>query len=282
MHACELVELAALVSAHGPALVRSPEAIPPACIERYWAASKVRLDHWASQLKALANRDARNDRQSDAWAVLEEILTGEMLTRVWTATLCAYDKRRGSDEAEPVARSVMIGHMEARHRVLTLMAGRPNTEEAANLNRLRLRIERWTDLLVGHLVAMHDVSEFAFDADRARDFAVDLGDRSRRPDGRLVWPMLRASLRTAFQHELARESPNADLNARIAGSVLGCFPAAAFDSTGLPSSLWLMQVMNSADDTQVMLDDLLAPALSCPPIHVPRSIPPRIERRRLQ
>ena len=214
MHARELVELAAIVSAHGPVLIRSGKPISADSIEQYWTTSKVRLDRWARRLKSFVGRaDADARQRRDQWpevrGVLEEILTGEMLTRVWTAVLCAYDRRRGADEAEPVARSVMIGHMEARHRVLTLMVRGPgiDAEAAVKLNRLRRRAERWTDLLVGHLAGMHDVSEFAFDPQRASDFAEDLRHRSGLQGGRHVWPLVLASLRAAFRQGSARRAP---------------------------------------------------------------------------
>ena len=265
MHARELVELAGVISAHGQALIQGGERIPVESIEQYWTTSKVRLDRWAWRLRSFirqATTDAR--RRRDQWpevrGVLEEILMGEMLTRVWTAVLCAYDRRRGADEAEPVARSVMIGHMEARHRVLTLMVHGTaiDSEAAIKLNHLRRRAERWTDLLLGHLMGTHDVGEFAFDPQRARDFAEDLRYRGGCANGRHVWPLVLASLRAAFQPGLCPESPNADLNARIAASILACFPADSFDSVGLLRSLWLMRLTNVAEDTQVMIDDLLA------------------------
>ncbi len=240
MHARELVELAALVSAHGPVLIRSGKPIAAASIEQYWTASKVRLDRWAGGLRkfaAAAEADARRcqTRWPEFRGVLEEILSGEMLTRVWTAVLCAYDRHRHGDEAVPAARSVMIGHMEARHRVLTLMVRGPgiDAEAALKLNRLRRRTERWTDLLVGHLAGDYAVSEFAFDPQRAQDFAEDLRDRSARQGGRYVWPLVLASLGTAFRQVLSAESPNAELNARIAAGILSCFPADLFDSSGL-------------------------------------------------
>ena len=266
MHARELVELASIVSAHGPALIRSGERIPVDSIEQYWTSSKVRLDRWAWRLKSFvgkAETDAR--RRQSQWpavcGVLEEILTGEMLTRVWTAVLCAYDRRRGTDEVEPVARSVFIGHMEARHRVLSLMVRGPgiDAEAAVKLNRLRRRAERWTDLLVGNLQSLHDVSEFAFDPQRSKDFAEDMQYRGRLQGGRHVWPLIQASLRAAFHEGLGSESPNADLNARIAAGVLSCFPPEVFDSTGLMRSLWLMRLTSAAEDTQGMIDALLAP-----------------------
>jgi hypothetical protein len=265
MHARELVELAALVSSHGPVLIQSGTPIAAASIEQYWTASKVRLDRWAWALRKFASATEPDaQRRQTQWpkfcGVLEEILSGEMLTRVWTAVLCAYDRRRRSDEAEPAARSVMIGHMEARHRVLTLMVRGPgiDAEAALKLNRLRRRVERWTDLLVGHLACRYAVSEFAFDPQRAQEFAKDMRDRSHHQGGRQVWPLVLASLRTAFRQGLSAESPNAELNTQLAAGILSCFPADLFDSTGLMRSLWLMRLTNVAEDTQGMIEDLLA------------------------
>ena len=264
MHTRELIELAAIVSAHGPVLVESREPIPARNIEQYWTVSKVRLDRWAWRLKRFADQSDSSVRQHwNDWTgirgVLEEIITGEMLTRAWTAVLCAYDQRRGTDEAEPVARSVMIGQMEARHRVMTLMIRAPgiDADAAMKLNRLCRRVERWTDLLVGHLTGFDDISEFAFDPQRAKDFAEDIRYRGSLPGGRQVWPLVMASLRAAFRQNLSPQSPNAELNARIAAAILACFPTDLFDSTGLLRSLWLMRMTNIAEDTQGKIDELL-------------------------
>ena len=133
-----------------------------------------------------------------------------------------------------------------------------DAEAAVKLNRLRRRVERWTDLLVGHL------------ARRSRRERVGVRSRAgqrfcRRPatsrhavraagtPGRWCWP--RCGRR--FGSGLGAESPNADLNARIAASILACFPDRLFDSTGLMRSLWLMRLTNVAEDTQGMIDELL-------------------------
>lgn len=265
MHARELIELAAIASAHGPVLIESGRRIPAAGIEQYWTASKVRLDRWAWCLRTFADRASRDAQRHKAqWpavcCALEEIFTGEVLTRVWSAVLCAHDRRQGVDELEPVARSVMIGHMEARHRALTLMVHGPEieTEAAVKLNRIRRRAECWTDVLIGHLVATHDVSEFAVDPIRARAFAHDLSNCSSRKGGRHTWPVLVASLRTAFQSGLSADGTNHDLNGRIATAVISCFPQELFDSTGLLHSLWMLRLTNIAEDTQGMIEELLA------------------------
>jgi hypothetical protein len=266
MHARELIELAALASAHGPILVHSDHRIPAGGIEQYWTNSKIRLDRWTRSLKEFTQQVDADARQRERkWpevrGVLEEILTGEILTRVWTAVLCAYDRNRGTDEVEPVARSVMIGHSEARHRVLTLLSRVTGMDarSAVKLNRLRRHAERWTDLLVGRLADIQDVSEFAVDPKRALDFAEDAPSRQGFAASRLAWPLLMSSLRKAFQRELGPMSPNADLNAGIAASVLSCFPSELVDSTGLFRSLWLMRITSNAEDAARMIEELLAP-----------------------
>jgi len=276
MHARELVELASILSAQGPMLIRGTPQLSNHGAQEYWTASKCRLDRWARNLRSFA-ADAS---QSDATAVrvqwpfvrgvLEEILTGEVLTRVWTAVLCLYDRERGGNEFESLARSIMIGHLEARHRVLMLLVRGPgvDAEGAVKLNHLRRRTERWTDLLVGHLARYGDVAEFAIDVDRAIEFSRDLEFQTDQESGRHAWPLLQASLRAAFQRGLAPVSPNEDVNAKIAAAVLSCFPADLFDSTGLFRSLWLDRMANVTSDVQGMIETLVAPG---PPEMVGRS-----------
>lgn len=257
MHARELVELAALVSVHGPLLIRHMKRISHASLEQYWAASKSRLDRWGRALKQFGTRPTAGSAEV---ALLEEILTGEVLTRVWTSVACACDRLQGTDQIEPVARSVLLGHLEARHRVLTLLVRGPgiDAEEAVRLNRLRRRTERWTDMLIGYLLGIHDVSEFAINPQRARDFAEDLSFQSQMQGGRHAWPLIQASLQAAFGQGLFPASPNADLNHQIASSILSCFQPELFDGTGLPRSNWLMRMSNTTSDAVGMIDQLLA------------------------
>jgi len=230
MHAGELIELAGLVAAHSPVLIEGHRRIPAECIEQYWTSSKVRMDRWARTLKGDAVFGPR------VRGTIEEIFAGEVLARVWTAVLSAYDRRRGADEAEPVARSVLIGHVEARHRALTwlLRAAEIDAKAAVELNRLRRRAERWTDLLIEEI---NTPGTFA----------------ANHPSGRIE-----NQLRTPF----SAASPNPELNARIAASVIASFPAESFEGVGLCRSLWLARVMSAADDAQRMIDGLLAPKRS--------------------
>jgi len=264
MHARELVELAALASAHGPVLVRSVERISASGVEQYWTASKCRLDRWTRSLKSFATEAANPTARRIQWpfvrAVVEEVLTGEMLTRVWAAVLCAVDRRHSSDHGEPIARSVLIGHLEARHRALMFLVQGPgiDPDAAVQLNHLRRRAERWTDVLIGYLLGLAEVSEFAVEPKRAQEFSADLRYQHQGSAGKWAWPLLHASVLAAFHRCLSPFSPNADLNARIAAGILACFPSELFDSTGLLRSLWLQRLTNITNDAQGMIDQLLA------------------------
>jgi hypothetical protein len=69
--------------------------------------------------------------------------------------------------------------------------------------------------------------------------------------------MVLASLRLAFQTDLHRYSPNAELNRRIASSILCCLDEDLFEADGLPRSLWLERLYCTTNETQGMIDELL-------------------------
>ena len=265
MHVRDLLELGALVAVHGPTLIHSQCALAAGSAQQYWTASKCRLERWSRVLRQCAPPTTASELEAARdWQrirpLIEEILGSELLTRLWTATAAACDRRRNQAELEPLARSIYVGHLEARNRALNVMVyGRGfDASEAVVLNRLRRRIERWCDMLLAHLAPSVDVVEFAFEADRAREFAGDLHhDRSPRAVD-LAWQLVLASLRASFQTGLTARSPNADLNQQIGSSILAIFHADIFDSIGLPKSLWFERLSHAATDAQVMLDELVA------------------------
>lgn len=266
MHVSEMVELSGLTAVHGSAFIRQHGAIPEESVREYWSSSKCRLDRWARALRSYcdgvdgADDNARPQLWREVRPVLEEILASEILTRVWTAAACGYDRARGGSDIEPVVWSVYLGHLEARNRALNLIVyGRGfSLNEAVALNRLRRRSERWTDLLLGHLQGECKVGELAFDAERVVEFADDLQhDRAVLQYDQCA-RLTVASLRSAFARQLHSSSPSADLNRQIASSVLACFHAELFDATGLFRSLWLARLQATASDTQGMIDELFA------------------------
>lgn len=268
MHPSELVELAALVADGAEVLLRTTPRLSATSLEQYWVASKCRFDRWARRLKALAAQSAElGDAPSPRppgpppRAVFEEILASEVLTRVWSAVLCAHDRRHGLDESEPIARSVLIAQIEARHRVLSALVqpGQCGPEVALRLDHLRRRAERWTDLLIGYLCcSAGDVASSAVDPQRAADFAADFRQQRGR-ESRQAWGLLRSSLRASLRTLLTPEAANPDLNAAVAAAILAAFPPEVFDSTGRFRSLWLVRLSNAARDAQGLLDELIGP-----------------------
>lgn len=251
MYAADLVELAAFVADHAAGLIETGRPLPDQALVDYWSASKCRLQRWSKSLKQIAApaaADISSERASAASdfaaddavtnvvsAVLAEILTSEVLTRVWAAAATAHDRRRATGDVEPIVRSVYAGHLEARNRtlvVLTRGAG-VGPREAVALNHLRRRAERWADLLLGRLLLRADVAEFAFDADRAREFAHDFRGQQSWQRGGQAWSLAMASLRASFRGDTLTTG-NESLNAQIASAIVGCFGGELFDSTGVP------------------------------------------------
>ncbi|MFV1964491.1 MAG: hypothetical protein ACC628_03650 [Pirellulaceae bacterium] len=260
MHVRDLVDFAAIVATHGTPRARIAKPFPEQGMRQYWSASKCRIDRWSRAIAEYSERGEADSRRR-GWRMLrpvfEEILVGEILTRVWTAVVCACDRHCGTDENEPLVMNIWNGHLDARRRVLNvLVSGRGvRMRDAVSLNRLRRRAEKWSDTLLGHLADECSVGRFAFSLRRVRDFARDVRSSSH-PD--LVWSLLRASFRGAFQHGLSLRSPNGDLNRQIAAAILTSLHTEAFDPTGQFRSVWLMRLERMTDDTCGMVRDLLA------------------------
>ena len=265
MKSSELVELAALVATYGPSVIRTPEPLSESYLRAYWSAAKCRLTRWGLMI---ARYHRTSEKLGETWArdqshaiapTMKEILASEMLTRTFSAVVCAHDRLHGVADAEPIAQSIYMGHLELRYRVLHAMADDAfgQSDVGAELNHLRRRCERWTDLLLGYLRDAADVSEFSFDEERCGEFAANL--RRNRVDGvwAQAWNLTLSSLREAFRHQLPNESPDADLNARMAGGIIGCFPPEMFDSTGPLHALWQTRMETMADDAEEMVTEML-------------------------
>ncbi|MBI2481023.1 MAG: hypothetical protein HYV60_21030 [Planctomycetia bacterium] len=263
MHARELVEFAALLASNGPAIIKHAPRLSDSGLEQYWSASRCRQERWGRSLKTFSyeiqyvkSKDIAT-RWAEVRGVFEEILTTEVLTRNWGAVCCGYEQQRGLDEASPIVRNVLAGHLEARNRALKLMVYGHGlrVEEAVILNRMRRRNERWNDMLLGYLPASADAAEFAFSTARVKEFAAD-ARATEHSD--VTWSLLLASLRIAYQRQTCATSPNEDLNRSVAAGVLACLPSELFESTGTFKSLWLLRMQHAAHDTQGMIDQLLA------------------------
>jgi hypothetical protein len=265
MHTHDVVDLAAFISAQGPAFLSGAQHPPETSLAQYWTLSKCRLDRWNRSLRQLqtsgrAFAQGANADNHGLQSLCEEIIVSEMVTRVWSSLLTAFDYLSGGGEAQPVASNVLSGHLEASNRVLNIIAYNRHHAKGpeADLNRLRRLTERWTDMLLGSLGTQIRADDFAHVPARAEEFSHDF-DRSRQPGLRKqAWGLVAASLRETFEPHLNATAPNADLNTRIGGSILACFPAEVFDSTGMYHGLWDLRVTTMASDAQQLVEQLLA------------------------
>lgn len=270
MNSREMVELAALIASHGALLIDSRGRLSESGLAEYWIASKCRLDRWG---RALRSDSQTQQPWTDVQPVVEEVLTGEVLTRVWAAMAAAHDERCDQSHAQPIAHNIYLGHLEVRHRVLNLLSRGPiaSTKQGRMLNHLRRRCERWTDLLIGHLLHDCDVSEFAFDRERAWDFYDSLEHQRRAGVDEPAWRLTLNSLRAAFRPLLHAQSSNADLNARIAASILCSLPPDVFDDSTVLRSLWMARLQHTHGDAERLIAQLLETAVPSSEPHLPGS-----------
>jgi hypothetical protein len=268
MHVRELAEVAGLVALNAPQFVAIEPPASCAHLEQYWATTKTRFDGWARALKCASTLGENDSSPQDEWldirASLDEIFIGELLARIWAAVVVARDLRWSSDGASSIARSVLAAHMEARRRALALLLNGSlmTAQDTIAIDRVRRRAERWTDALLGGIAHLGDVREFAVDFERVEDFSTDLTARSSRCGAQQFWRLLLVSLHSAFRRGVSPAAASAEANARIAASILGCFRAELFDSTGVFQSLWMTRLSATASDVQGMIGDLLSPGQS--------------------
>jgi hypothetical protein len=261
MHARHLVELGAWVALRGTAGLRPAAALGQRDLEDYWLASRYRQDRWARILKSAAQLPPAS--VSASWhrlrPAMQEVLATELLTRTWAAVACAHDRQHGAVLLEPFVVHVLESHMEARQRVMQLVVRGHgcSLEEGVLLNRLRRHTERWTDRLLGHLACDQDVARFAFQSRRALECAADARDAQGHPLNPHATQLAWTSLRAFFTRELTDVSPNADLNARIARSILACCDGTFGDSFLSQPADWLLRLTQLADDAVAWIDDLL-------------------------
>ncbi len=256
MHAHDLLGMATVLTWHGPSLIELPRPLPERALEDYWTASKCRLDRWGHELRLIRDEVAPlfgappMDWRSVS-ALCDEILTGEIVTRLWTGLLRLHDARRREITAEPIARSVLQGHVEARHRVLNLILKSYGNDsyEAAALNRLRDRCERWSDILLARFAVTGAVEDLAHDPLRVRDYLEEWPATPSDESKQTRAALLLGSFSEAFP---ARPplTANADLNGRIAQSILAIFPPETFANLANP----LLQRLQKSSDADIDVD----------------------------
>jgi hypothetical protein len=261
MHASELVDLAALIALGAPALLESHPRLDENALHTYWSASRCRLDRWGRALRVV--NDSTDDSQGGAsqrGELWEEIVVSEIPARIVAAFLVAHDQRHHRDEAGPIGRNVLCGHLDARRRAVEQIDRALGRHEpsAGQCSELTARTARWSDVLLAYMLPLGNVDEFAVDVGRAREFAFDASEHRTGGDARLATAFLRTSLRLALEPVHSVVGYSADLNSQIACGLAGCFHSAQFASFGHLDAAWMHRIQRVADDTILMVENLIS------------------------
>ena len=254
---------AALLAHCWPTLVRVSELCKPGN-QRYWSTSQARLQRWASWMnyfeEAPRIQEDPQRKQSLYWTqlsgLMHEMFTAELLTRTWTAVATAIDRQNGERELEPYASSVFVGHLEARQRCLRLLLGNGEltSSQAVELNGIRSRAERWSDLLLSYLSEQINVERWACDVERVQDFSPST---TQLRDSQAAVPLITASMTSSLFGDVATPCLHPDLNQRIADSLMTAFGPDVFDAVDNFQCLWKKRLSDRSVEIGVMLRDLV-------------------------
>jgi hypothetical protein len=186
-----------------------------------------RLDPIAADLSSAAGPGGRAWR--DIRAVFADILGSDLAVRVWAAVLIGHDRASQISSAGPIARSVLLHHLEVRRKLLALLVGNDAAaNDCAEIDRLRRRLEHWSDLAIGHLVYRHGAGECAFDLRRAMEFGEEQSADGGEVPPASAWDVYLVCLRSVFPDVELTGGVYADLREELFHSILACFPDEAF------------------------------------------------------
>lgn len=166
-----LAELSALVTLHRGQVIASESLRSDEALHSYLRHARRRNTLWRKRLAVLTQTEDPAALSEEMAPFVAEVFVSEMLTRIWTAVLCIRDLRQGCVQSSPVVRHVLVNVLELRLRLLQhLLNCAAPLGTLWQADRLRRRVERWIDLLIGELACEEDVLEFAVDPERAVEF----------------------------------------------------------------------------------------------------------------
>lgn len=263
MHASQLVELAAVLVAlpEGQAGTVSESGARRA-MTRYWVASRVRVERWGGLLSRLERRGQRADGQSAEaiWCVQKfeglarELFLADVLARTWTAWLGSHLAPRTWNPWQAVADGVWRSHLDVRAGLLQRLAAAPGwlaEDRQRDLNRQRLRAERWSDLLIGLLGG--PMGDLAFDVRRAERSGEPVGWMQRQATADALIELVAKS----FPWERQQPALNPDLNREIGLAVVGGWGGMTADGSSWPAGVsWPLRITAMLEMTQGAIDQL--------------------------
>ncbi|WP_347244791.1 hypothetical protein [Thermogutta sp.] len=259
MHNQDIIDLVIFLMDYGPQLwERQNFEVPKTAVDSFWLAARAQIDNWTRQLKALET-PPRNDLdypfRYQRGGLAEEIITQELLTRIWTAVLHLYEQKTGNDYPASLVHNVYLSHLELRGRILGAL-NRPDylpRADAQRLLQLCERTDRWNDLLLGILGSFGDVQSLAVDAYRLDEFAEDYRHIKTEARRRQTWKLMKASLRAAYNKRIFPYQPHSDWTLALFGHILGFFPPDIAEQSAHTHLLQAAQLIARCRKTEELL-----------------------------
>lgn len=274
MHAKQLAALGGWIASRANEIIQLNELDVESQTE-YWVNSRDRLQRWHSTLKMFHSDVSEPQPQHDPWhaiqVVTQEVLVTELLTRVWSTVLLEFSHRTGDRAYVGIANGTFVGHVEARNRAIQLLIRCQGIQpkHVARLNRLRNRIERWTDLWLGFMDVSDKRNRFAFEPARVLDFQfdserVEANERLNEVNEADEAQMMLSSFTSTLNLESVNNPANPDLNREIASNIVCSIPTNQFDILDMPEETWMLKIEKSHKDVQSLISQLISQETSAP------------------
>ena len=246
MHPRWLVESAGMWGYHGAMFAESQQPFEVSAVHAYWSSNRLRFDAWNGLLREHLPRfqSPVRSRRDEAWSqlvgLIEEVLLSEPLTRITVAVAMRLETREIDGESCAIMHNVFCSHLAFRHRCLKLaLEGLDLRMEWANrINRLRVYLEQWTDMLLGFFSDMATAQEYAHSMERVAEYATEYGYRRLGNDAPMIWSLFLAGNRHWLDQYQPSAIPFQSLSQEVSHAALGMVHPGWFDSLGLlPSRL---------------------------------------------
>ena len=207
-----LPELAALIVSHADEIAREPDRVSDEVLGQLYIACRDRSNRWMGEIDRCASQDgflaeALLANRHPLVDLTERILINDILIRTWSAVLVQIDKTNKLNRIESLARNLHLGQMVLRHRVLSrvLASTTVTPDEIKQVNAVREKVERWTDMLIGQLDRRVQ-KDFAFQPDRAADFEKTYTRKGTKGANAHVWRLVMTGMRAGFKRCLPDSS----------------------------------------------------------------------------
>ena len=146
-----------------------------------------------------------------------------------------------------LARNSVNGLMRIRKGILSRLLTIPNhaNHRVLEVDRTRRRCDRWTDMLLGPIANLSGCYEFAFDAERARDFGEESFVEDRLTGPNVAEHLVAAGMRLKFVQYLPDDMVSEPELICLSQSILSSIPKLNFHRDGSFRSVLERQVAAS-------------------------------------